>query len=322
MIIVALVLGALTGLVYSLSLPREYVATARVMVVADAMADKPAGLVTTFLSQGRVRNYRSLLTSPALMQRSISFHGLATTPEYLEEHLTVTSPSETSLIDISVVGPTGQLAADYATAIATEFVAAASEVERQGAIHVRIVRQAEVPTTAFRPQTAKNIIDFGTAGAVSAIVFHFYRARRNPRLRELPGVAKIAGLPVAGTVRLRRGAMLSRRRSADQSTAAAGGAVTSAAERLARVCEREGRGRVHFSSEDGRLAAQIGELFADRVPVMQQTGANGAGAQGSADEDCLLVGVVSASSRLTRAERFAAGVAGKDDRAQMILVYK
>ncbi|UUO02949.1 hypothetical protein M4D79_06925 [Mycolicibacterium novocastrense] len=129
---VALVLGALTGLVLSLAQPREYLATARVMVVADAIAEKPAGLVTTFLSQRRVRNYRSLLTSPALMQRSISFHGLATTPEYLEENLTVTSPSETSLIDISVVGPTGQLAADYATAIATEFVAAASELERQG----------------------------------------------------------------------------------------------------------------------------------------------------------------------------------------------
>jgi capsular polysaccharide biosynthesis protein len=231
-IVVALVLGALVGLVYSLAQQPVYAATARVIVIADPDPYTFTELPELYLSQRRVRNYRSLVTSLALLQRSIDFHGLPTTAEYLQKNLTITSPRDTSLIDITVSAPSGQLAADYASAIAQEFVAATSELEHRGAIHARVVAPGSVPSRPVRPRTAKNIANAALALALAAAVVSFYRARPNPKLSYLPNIRSIGGVPVVGAIAIGGRTYLQWRRSKLRQTAQISREVDRIADRL------------------------------------------------------------------------------------------
>jgi capsular polysaccharide biosynthesis protein len=231
-VVVALVLGALVGLVYSLAQQPVYAASARVIVVADPDQYTFSELPAMYLSQRRVPNYRSLLTSPAVLRRSIDFHGLPTTVEYLEKNLTITSPRDTSLIDITVSAPTGQLAADYASAIAQEFVAAASELEHKGAIHARVVASAAVPSRPVGPRTAENIANAALALALAAAVVNLYRARPNPKLSYLPNIRTIGGVPVIGAIAIGGRTYLQWRRSKVRQTAQISREVDRIADRL------------------------------------------------------------------------------------------
>jgi len=229
---VALVLGALAGLAYSLRQQPVYTTTARVIVVADPDQRPFGDLAALFLSQRRARDHLSLLTSPALLQRAVVVYGLPTTAESLKDNLTITSPRDTALIDITVTAPTSQLATDYVNAIAQEFVTAASELEKQGAVHVRVVDTAAVPPYRSRPRTAKNMVNAALALAWVAVVTSFYRARRNPKLGCLPGIRTVGGVPVIGAITVGGRARLAGRRSRRQQAAQLSQGVDRIAERL------------------------------------------------------------------------------------------
>ncbi|WP_419179250.1 YveK family protein [Mycolicibacter engbaekii] len=184
------------GLAYSLRQQPIYTTTARVIVVADPDQRPFADLAALFLSQRRARDFLTLLTSPALLQRAVVVYGLPTTAEDLRNNLTITSPRDTALIDITATAPTGELATKYVVTVAQEFVTAASELEKQGAVHVRIVDPAAVPPYRSRPRTAKNIVDAALALALVALVASCYRARRNPKLGYLPDLRTIGDVPV------------------------------------------------------------------------------------------------------------------------------
>lgn len=231
-VVVALVLGALMGLVYSLRQQPVYTTTARVIVVADPDQRPFGDLAALFLSQRRARDFLTLLTSPALLQRAVVVYGLPTTAEDLRKNLTITSPRDTALIDITVTAPTSQLATGYVIAIAREFVTAASELEKQGAVHVRVVDPAAVPPYRSYPRTTKNIVNAALALALVAVLASFYRARRNPKLGYLPDLRTIGDVPVIGVIEVGGRTHLAGRRSRDRQTAQLSQGVDRIAERL------------------------------------------------------------------------------------------
>ncbi|WP_046321019.1 hypothetical protein [Mycobacterium sp. UM_Kg1] len=231
-VVVALLLGALMGLAYSLRQQPIYTTTARVIVVADPDQRPFADLAALFLSQRRARDFLTLLTSPALLQRAVVVYGLPTTAEDLRNNLTITSPRDTALIDITATAPTGELATKYVVTVAQEFVTAASELEKQGAVHVRVVDPAAVPPYRSRPRTAKNIVDAALALALVALVASFYRARRNPKLGYLPDLRTIGDVPVIGMIEVGGRTHLAGRRSRHRQTAQLSQGVDRIAERL------------------------------------------------------------------------------------------
>lgn len=231
-VVVALVLGALLGLVYSSRQQPVYTTTARVIVVADPDQRPFGDLAALFLSQRRARDFLTLLTSPALLQRAVVVYGLPTTAEDLRNNLTITSPRDTALIDITVTAPTSQLATGYVVAIAQEFVTAASELEKQGAVHVRVVDHAAVPPYRSYPRTTKNIVNAALALALVAVAASFYRARRNPKLGYLPDLSTIGDVPVIGVIEVGGRSRLVGRRSRSRQTAQLSKGVDRIAERL------------------------------------------------------------------------------------------
>jgi capsular polysaccharide biosynthesis protein len=319
-VVIALVLGALVGLVYSLVQQPVYAATARVFVVSDP-DQKPYGeLDAMLLSQWRARSYESLLTSPALMQRSIDVHRLPTTAEHLRKNLTITSPRGTVLIDITVTAPTGQVAADYATAIAQEFVDATSVLEKKGAIHPRIAATAAVPPRPLRPRTAENIANAALALALAAAVASFYRARRNPKLSYLPNIRTIGDVPVIGAIAIGGRTYLARRRSRRRQTAQISCEVDRIVERLIAAGPPMGENRPEVVCADARVAALMSEVLARRLAESPPTaGAATWGAAVGTAVRQMHVGIISAGSRWNEARRFAQGLHGNDRQAVLVI---
>jgi capsular polysaccharide biosynthesis protein len=319
-VVIALVLGALVGLVCSLVQQPVYAATARIFVVADP-DQKPSGeLAAMFLSQRRARSYLALLTSPALLQRAATVHRLPATAEYLEKNLTITSPRDTSLIDVTATAPTGQLAADYADAIAQEFVVATVELEKKRAVHARVLATAAVPARPFRPQTAENMANTALALALAAAVANFYRARRNPKLSYLPNIRTIGDVPVIGAIAIGGRTYLARRRSKRRQTAQISCEVDRIVERLIAAGPSIGGNRPEVVSPDGRVAALMSEVPARRLTESSPTAgaATSQAAVGTAVRPTH-VGIISAGSRWNEARRFAQELHGNDRQAVLVI---
>lgn len=315
-IAIALLLGALIGLLYSVAQAPSYRASARVIVVADADTDqKMSGeLATTFLSQRRVQNYRSLLTSPALLQRAITFHGLPTTAEDLERNLTVTSPRDTALIDVTVTAESAQRAADYATSIAQEFVAAASQLENQGAIHVRIVHTADVPAQAYRPRTTQNMVNAALAVALLVGGLELYRGYRNPTLRQVGQVDNVRGVPVVGTVGVGQRSWTlwprrQRRRRASRDDAHTAQVISRLGAQL-----DEPLTATEVLSPDRELAAAVGAMLATgpSPSVRRTSGRHSVGERSK-------LGVLSTETRWDEAVDFAESLRDTDGQALLVI---
>lgn len=324
-IVVAMLLGGIGGFLYSATEPRSYDATARVMVVADR--DRTSGLsddlANAYLSEGRVRNYRSLLTSPALLQRSITFHGLPTTATYLEQNLTVTSPRSTSLIDVTISSSDRQLAADSASAIAREFVAAASELEQAGYLHAVLVHDAPVPAKAAHPRTWPNVINGGLALAVASAALSVLVGRRNPKLRYLTDVRTVGGVEVIGSIPVRRRLFGLSKRSERLKRAADGKRLDAVAEVLRRRVKDE-PGAIELVPADHRLGAVMTGLlssrFADTVSV-RNASQNPAGAVAlQAPPTAVRLGVIPSACRWKDAAAFARKLKADGGQAFVILV--
>jgi capsular polysaccharide biosynthesis protein len=324
-VVIALVLGALVGLVYSLVQQPVYAATARVFVVSDP-DQKPYGeLDAMLLSQRRARTYLALLTSPALLQGAIDEHHLHTTAEHLLKNMTGTSPRGTSLLDITATAPTGQLAADYATAIAQEFVAGVSVLEKsvlekKGAVHARVVATAAVSARPFRPRTAENIANAALALALAAAVANFYRARRNPKLSYLPNIRTIGDVPVIGAIAIGGRTYLARRRSRRRLTAQISCEVDRIVERLIAAGPPMGENRPEVVFADARVAALMSEVLARRLTESPPTaGAATWGAAVGTAVRPMHVGIISAGSRWNEARRFAQELHGNDRQAVLVI---
>jgi capsular polysaccharide biosynthesis protein len=324
-IVLALILGGVGGYLYSAAQPRSYAATARVMVIADRDASGLSDYqANAYLSAGRVRNYRSLLTSPALMQRSIDFHGLPTTANYLEKNLKVTSPKDTSLIDVTVSAPTGQLAADYASAIAHEFVAAAAELEPAHFLHVVLVHPASVPPKPAQPVTARNVVNAGLALAVLSAAVCVFVARRNPKLRYLANVETVGGVEVIGNIPIRKRTYLSGKRSEHRQVANDRSRLGEVAERLLRRVNPEPGTVVEVVSKDHRLGAlmtdMLGRRLADRSSVTTVTQPDMGGVAVEAPPAAVRIGIIPSRYRWKEAATFARDLKSNDWRALVVIV--
>jgi capsular polysaccharide biosynthesis protein len=319
-VVIALVLGALVGLVYSLVQQPAYAATARVFVVADPDQKPNAELDAMLLSQRRARSYLALLTGTALLHGAIDEHHLPTTAEQLEKNMTFTSPRGTSLLDITATAPTGQLAADYATAVAQEFVAGVSVLEKKGAVHARVIAPAAVSARRFRPRTAENIANAALALALAAAVANFYRARRNPKLSYLPNIRTIGDVPVIGAIAIGGRTYLARRRSRRRLTAQISCEVDRIVERLIAAGPPMGENRPEVVSADARVAALMSEVLARRLTESPPTaGAATWGAAVGTAVRPMHVGIISAGSRWNEARRFAQELHGNDRQAVLVI---
>ncbi|MCQ2443120.1 MAG: Wzz/FepE/Etk N-terminal domain-containing protein [Oscillospiraceae bacterium] len=147
-------------------IPPEYTASARVYILNRATENE---LLYSDLqsSEKLVSDFQILITGQNIIQAVIEELNLDMTTDELSAHLSVSSPNNTRVLQISVRNTNPQLAADITNSILQCSIDQIIPIMEIDALHV--VYQAEVPTTPSGPHIAQNTILAGGMGMVLSL---------------------------------------------------------------------------------------------------------------------------------------------------------
>jgi capsular exopolysaccharide synthesis family protein len=155
--------------------------------------------------QQRVKSYADIVSSPKVMELVQAQLGLAIAAETLGGQVTVDSPLDTVLLNVSVTDTDAERAAAIANSIARQFPSVVAQIEtRPGAarspVTVTPTRMATVPTAPISPRIPLNIalgLLVGLGLGVGAAVL---RDQLNTSINGVSEVEKLTGAIPLGVV--------------------------------------------------------------------------------------------------------------------------
>ena len=195
-IFIALVVGtvALLGSVFLIK--PKYTSTTRIYVVSRT-AD---GITNQDLQAGSylVKDYQEVITSNEVLSSVIDKEKLSLTPNELSSMISVTIPTDTRVISISVEDDNAQEAATIANTVrevAAEKIKAVTKVD-----DVTTLEAAEVPKEPSSPNIKRNTLIGVIAGGVLAVISIIILEVLDDRVRRPEDIEDVLGLPLLGIV--------------------------------------------------------------------------------------------------------------------------
>lgn len=195
-IFIALVVGtvALLGSVFLIK--PKYTSTTRIYVVsrtADSITnqDLQAG---SYL----VKDYQEVITSNEVLSSVIDKEKLSLTPNELSSMISVTIPTDTRVISISVEDDNAQEAATIANTVrevAAEKIKAVTKVD-----DVTTLEAAEVPKEPSSPNIKRNTLIGVIAGGGLAVISIIILEVLDDHVRRPEDIEDVLGLPLLGIV--------------------------------------------------------------------------------------------------------------------------
>lgn len=195
-IFIALVVGtvALLGSVFLIK--PKYTSTTRIYVVsrtADSITnqDLQAG---SYLA----KDYQEVITSNEVLSSVIDKEKLSLTPNELSSMISVTIPTDTRVISISVEDDNAQEATTIANTVrevAAEKIKAVTKVD-----DVTTLEAAEVPKEPSSPNIKRNTLIGVIAGGVLAVISIIILEVLDDRVRRPEDIEDVLGLPLLGIV--------------------------------------------------------------------------------------------------------------------------
>lgn len=195
-IFIALVVGTITLLGSVFLIKPKYTSTTRIYVVsrtADSITnqDLQAG---SYL----VKDYQEVITSNEVLSSVIDKEKLSLTPNELSSMISVTIPTDTRVISISVEDDNAQEATTIANTVrevAAEKIKAVTKVD-----DVTTLEAAEVPKEPSSPNIKRNTLIGVIAGGVLAVISIIILEVLDDRVRRPEDIEDVLGLPLLGIV--------------------------------------------------------------------------------------------------------------------------
>ena len=195
-IFIALVVGTIALLGSVFLIKPKYTSTTRIYVVsrtADSITnqDLQAG---SYL----VKDYQEVITSNEVLSSVIDKEKLSLTPNELSSMISVTIPTDTRVISISVEDDNAQEATTIANTVrevAAEKIKAVTKVD-----DVTTLEAAEVPKEPSSPNIKRNTLIGVIAGGVLAVVSIIILEVLDDRVRRPEDIEDVLGLPLLGIV--------------------------------------------------------------------------------------------------------------------------
>ena len=195
-IFIALVVGTIALLGSVFLIKPKYTSTTRIYVVnrtADSITnqDLQAG---SYL----VKDYQEVITSNEVLSSVIDKEKLSLTPNELSSMISVTIPTDTRVISISVEDDNAQEAATIANTVrevAAEKIKAVTKVD-----DVTTLEAAEVPKEPSSPNIKRNTLIGVIAGGVLAVISIIILEVLDDRVRRPEDIEDVLGLPLLGIV--------------------------------------------------------------------------------------------------------------------------
>ena len=195
-IFIALVVGtvALLGSVFLIK--PKYTSTTRIYVVSRT-AD---GITNQDLQAGSylVKDYQEVITSNEVLSSVIDKEKLSLTPNELSSMISVTIPTDTRVISISVEDDNAQEATTIANTVrevAAEKIKAVTKVD-----DVTTLEAAEVPKEPSSPNIKRNTLIGVIAGGILAVISIIILEVLDDRVRRPEDIEDVLGLPLLGIV--------------------------------------------------------------------------------------------------------------------------
>jgi capsular exopolysaccharide synthesis family protein len=199
------ILGGLAGYGYAQLQPEIYKSQSTVMVI-PARGDSTTELVQgSNYVESLVQTYAVVATSPAVLNPVIQDLGLETSPQSLAGTITVESPLNTVVLDISVVSEDPELAKSVADAVATELAASVGQLspqnaQEQPAVRIETIAPAKVAQSPVSPNVGTMTIGGALVGLAAGIAFALLRRLLATRLTGSTDIAALTDTAVLGEV--------------------------------------------------------------------------------------------------------------------------
>ena len=169
-LIVATVMGACAGALYSWTGSDKYRATDRLFLTTNAV-DVMDVYQATLAGQQRVLTYKVLASGSNVLSKAVSRAGVSTDADTLRQNLNVDVPPGTIIMDVSVDDADPASAAKLANGVTDELIATINELERPlgggpAPVTMTAVQRAAPPAT---PQAKLDPV-LVAAGAIAGFI--------------------------------------------------------------------------------------------------------------------------------------------------------
>ncbi|WP_348535840.1 Wzz/FepE/Etk N-terminal domain-containing protein [Kocuria sp. JC486] len=150
-VLISTIIGALIGGAVALMTPPRYLATATTLLTAtEATEAAELPQIGTYMSQ-QIATLSTLATTETVLQPVIDDLGMDTTPQELATRVSVSTPPDTMMVEITTTGADPDEAAETSNAIAQQLSETVDEVaptvaEEGPVTSMETVTQAPVPT--------------------------------------------------------------------------------------------------------------------------------------------------------------------------------
>jgi len=204
------ILCALSAGIYTKAMIRPmYQSTASLYVINRQDEKKTTSYSDLQTGTQLTKDFQILVKSRPVTEQVISDLRLATTHEELVSHITVTTPLDTRILEITVNYPdpyTAKKIADATGFISAERMASIMEIEK-----ANIVENGSIPVEPVSPSLRKNMFLGGLAGGLISTFFIFLFYFLDDTIRNGEDVEKRLGLTILGTIPEEEGIMNSKK---------------------------------------------------------------------------------------------------------------
>jgi len=207
--IVALtILGAAVAFGWSSLQPKVYTASASGIVQASGLgADVGSSLVGNQLAQSKVSSYVDIGGWRSVAEHAIDELGLDTTPQALVDHVSVSNPLDTVIINVTANAATPEAARDLAQAWIDGMVSEINKLETgdaatTGAVTLVAGQSAALPSSPSSPNLRLNIALGTLIGLALGIAYAVVRHVLDRRVRHPRDIERETGVAVVGTIPL------------------------------------------------------------------------------------------------------------------------
>lgn len=145
-----------------------------------------------------VNDYKEIIVSRDVLADAIEKEDASLSPGELSGMVSVSVPSDTRVISISVEGHNAKEAAGLANAVrqsATKKIKTVTKIE-----DITVLEEAEEPARPSSPSIKRNLVLGGAAGAFLAIVGVLLLELVNDRVKDPDDIEEILGLPLLGVI--------------------------------------------------------------------------------------------------------------------------
>ncbi|MDF2993727.1 MAG: ywqD 2 [Microbacterium sp.] len=204
-IVVAALLGLGAAAGYSLSRTPLYEARSTVFVssqAGDTIGELQQG---SSFTQQRVSTYVNLVATPIVVEPVIEELDLDRSAGALSEEISASSPTGTTLIQITVTDPDAQVAAEIANALSASLSRTVQDIETPDGqstspIKLTPVRDAAPGNVPVSPNVPLNLLLGTIVGLGLGIVITILRTVLDTRIRSVRDVANVTDRPIIGAI--------------------------------------------------------------------------------------------------------------------------